>query len=152
MSERGHEPRNQLISANLLDNPNQLKLDVIAIKRLQVTRTICSPRANGGPARGCRAVRRVLGMEEVGWNGLKRLFEIHTKVAGVVLSQVNFRRHTRYGCGDATQYYGKYTDWPRLNATRSHPNQRLPKKASVIELWMACAGYFQAPARRRSFA
>lgn len=56
ISERGHEPRNQLISANLLDNPNELKLDVIAIKRLQVTRTICSPRAKRRP--GSRMPRR----------------------------------------------------------------------------------------------
>jgi capsular exopolysaccharide synthesis family protein len=41
-------------------------------------------------------------------NALAHLREAKAHVAGVVLSQVDVRRHARYGYGDVGQYYGKY--------------------------------------------
>jgi polysaccharide biosynthesis transport protein len=54
------------------------------------------------------AVRWGKTKEEVALSGLEGLFESHANVAGAVLTQVNLRRHARYGFGDAAQYYGKY--------------------------------------------
>ena len=47
---------------------------------------------------------------EVATNSLKLLRDVHKKV-GVVLSQVNVRRHSRYGYGDYGYYYAKYRDY-----------------------------------------
>jgi capsular exopolysaccharide synthesis family protein len=41
-------------------------------------------------------------------NALAHLREAKARVAGVVLSQVDVRRHAQYGYGDVGQYYGKY--------------------------------------------
>lgn len=41
-------------------------------------------------------------------NGIKTLGESGAKFAGVVLSQVDTRRHSRYYYGDYGQYYGRY--------------------------------------------
>ncbi len=41
-------------------------------------------------------------------NALAHLREAHGQVAGVVLTQVDVRRHAQYGYGDVGQYYGKY--------------------------------------------
>jgi capsular exopolysaccharide synthesis family protein len=47
---------------------------------------------------------------EVTTNSLRLLRDLHKKV-GVVLSQVNVRRHSRYGYGDYGYYYAKYRDY-----------------------------------------
>lgn len=41
-------------------------------------------------------------------NALAHLREAKASVAGVVLTQVDIRRHAEYGYGDVGQYYGKY--------------------------------------------
>ena len=41
-------------------------------------------------------------------NALAHLREARGHVAGVVLTQVDLRRHAQYGYGDVGQYYGKY--------------------------------------------
>ena len=41
-------------------------------------------------------------------NSLSHLREAKGHVAGVVLSQVDVRKHAQYGYGDVGQYYGKY--------------------------------------------
>lgn len=43
--------------------------------------------------------------------GLKLLRESGARLAGTVLSQVNMRKHARYGYGDYGQYYGRYRDY-----------------------------------------
>lgn len=47
---------------------------------------------------------------ELAVNSLKLLRDAHKQV-GVVLSQVNVRRHSRYGYGDYGYYYSKYRDY-----------------------------------------
>jgi exopolysaccharide transport family protein len=47
---------------------------------------------------------------EVATNSLRLLRDIQKKI-GVVLSQVNVRRHARYGYGDYGYYYAKYRDY-----------------------------------------
>jgi Mrp family chromosome partitioning ATPase len=47
---------------------------------------------------------------ELAVNALKLLQETYRHV-GVVLSQVNVRRHSRYGYGDYGYYYSKYGDY-----------------------------------------
>jgi capsular exopolysaccharide synthesis family protein len=47
---------------------------------------------------------------EIAINSLKLLRDIRKSV-GVVLSQVNVRRHSRYGYGDYGYYYSKYRDY-----------------------------------------
>ncbi|UYN97258.1 MAG: polysaccharide biosynthesis tyrosine autokinase [Enhydrobacter sp.] len=47
---------------------------------------------------------------ELAVNSLKLLGDAHRQV-GVVLSQVNVRRHSRYGYGDYGYYYSKYRDY-----------------------------------------
>jgi capsular exopolysaccharide synthesis family protein len=46
--------------------------------------------------------------KETSTNALAHLREAKATVAGVVLTQVDVRKHARYGYGDAGQYYGKY--------------------------------------------
>jgi Mrp family chromosome partitioning ATPase len=41
-------------------------------------------------------------------NALAHMREAKGHVAGVVLSQVDVRKHAQYGYGDVGQYYGKY--------------------------------------------
>lgn len=41
-------------------------------------------------------------------NGLAHLLEVKAPVAGVVLTQVDIKKHALYGYGDVGQYYGKY--------------------------------------------
>lgn len=43
---------------------------------------------------------------EVVTNGLKQIREANARIAGVVLSAVNVRKHARYGYGDSGYYYG----------------------------------------------
>ena len=43
--------------------------------------------------------------------GLRSAFEAKLDVAGVVLTQVNVRKHARYGYGDHGAYYGKYKSY-----------------------------------------
>lgn len=40
--------------------------------------------------------------------GVRLLRDARAKLAGVVLSRVDVRRHARYGYGDYSQYYGRY--------------------------------------------
>ena len=40
--------------------------------------------------------------------GLKQILEAGGDLAGVVLSMVNVRKHSRYGYGDSGYYYGRY--------------------------------------------
>ena len=47
---------------------------------------------------------------ELAVNSLKLLRDAHKQV-GVVLSQVNVRRHSRYGYGDYGYYYSKYRNY-----------------------------------------
>ena len=44
-------------------------------------------------------------------NGMKLLTGVGAPVHGVVLSQVDQRKHARYGYGDYGQYYGRYRDY-----------------------------------------
>lgn len=44
-------------------------------------------------------------------NGIKLLRAANTPVAGLVLSQVDQRKHTKYGYGDYGQYYGRYAEY-----------------------------------------
>jgi succinoglycan biosynthesis transport protein ExoP len=44
-------------------------------------------------------------------NGLKLLRGVGITVSGIVLSQVNQRKHARYGYGDFGQYYGRYREY-----------------------------------------
>jgi len=44
-------------------------------------------------------------------NGLKLLRSVGIPVSGIVLSQVNQRKHARYGYGDYGQYYGRYREY-----------------------------------------
>jgi succinoglycan biosynthesis transport protein ExoP len=41
---------------------------------------------------------------------LKQLADVSARVAGVVLTQVNMKRHASYAYGDAAQYYLKYSE------------------------------------------
>ena len=41
-------------------------------------------------------------------NALAHMREAKGHVAGVVLTQVDVRKHAQYGYGDVGQYYGKY--------------------------------------------
>lgn len=45
---------------------------------------------------------------ETARNGLQNLVEVRAPVAGVVLTQVDIKKHAMYGYGDVGQYYGKY--------------------------------------------
>lgn len=45
---------------------------------------------------------------ETARNGLQHLVEVRAPVAGVVLTQVDIKKHAMYGYGDVGQYYGKY--------------------------------------------
>jgi Mrp family chromosome partitioning ATPase len=45
---------------------------------------------------------------ETARNGLAHLHEARASVSGVVLTQVDVRKHAHYGYGDVGQYYGKY--------------------------------------------
>ena len=45
---------------------------------------------------------------ETALNSLAHIREARGRVAGIVLTQVDMRRHARYGYGDVGQYYGKY--------------------------------------------
>ena len=40
--------------------------------------------------------------------GLKQIVDVGSDVAGVALSMVNVRKHSRYGYGDSGTYYGQY--------------------------------------------
>jgi Mrp family chromosome partitioning ATPase len=40
--------------------------------------------------------------------GVRLLRDARAKLAGIVLSRVDTRRHARYGYSDYTQYYGRY--------------------------------------------
>ncbi|HYD31383.1 MAG TPA: GNVR domain-containing protein [Azospirillaceae bacterium] len=44
-------------------------------------------------------------------NGIKLLRSAGVNLSGVALSQVNQRKHARYGYGDYGQYYGRYRDY-----------------------------------------
>lgn len=44
-------------------------------------------------------------------NGMKQLRAYNAPVAGVVLSQVDLKKHARYGYGDYGYYYGKYREY-----------------------------------------
>jgi capsular exopolysaccharide synthesis family protein len=55
-------------------------------------------------------VRWELTAREVAINSLKLLRDLRKHI-GVVLSQVNVRRHSRYGYGDYGYYYSKYRDY-----------------------------------------
>jgi capsular exopolysaccharide synthesis family protein len=44
-------------------------------------------------------------------NGIKLLREARAPIFGVVLSQVNQRKHARYAYGDYGHYYGRYRDY-----------------------------------------
>ncbi len=44
-------------------------------------------------------------------NGLKLLRSAGAPPSGLVLSQVNLRKHSRYGYGDYGQYYGRYREY-----------------------------------------
>jgi len=44
-------------------------------------------------------------------NGIKMLRADGAPVHGVVLSQVNQRKHSRYGYGDYGSYYGRYQEY-----------------------------------------
>lgn len=44
-------------------------------------------------------------------NGIKLLRSAGVNLCGVALSQVNQRKHARYGYGDYGQYYGRYRDY-----------------------------------------
>lgn len=44
-------------------------------------------------------------------NGIKLLREARVNLHGVVLSQVNQRKHSRYGYGDYGTYYGRYREY-----------------------------------------
>lgn len=44
-------------------------------------------------------------------NGLKLLREARAPLAGVVLTQVDLRRHATYGYGDYASYYGRYNQY-----------------------------------------
>ncbi len=44
-------------------------------------------------------------------NGIKLLHSAGVSVHGIVLSQVDQRKHARYGYGDYGQYYGRYRDY-----------------------------------------
>ena len=53
-------------------------------------------------------VRWVETRREVAGRGLKQLIEAGCDLAGVVLSQVNVKKHSRYGYGDSGYYHGTY--------------------------------------------
>ncbi|MEO5374484.1 MAG: polysaccharide biosynthesis tyrosine autokinase [Alphaproteobacteria bacterium] len=44
-------------------------------------------------------------------NGIKLLRSVGAPLAGLVLSQVDQRKHASYGYGDYGQYYGRYSDY-----------------------------------------
>lgn len=44
-------------------------------------------------------------------HGLRAAVEANLDLAGVVLAQVNLRKHARYGYGDNAYYYGKYKNY-----------------------------------------
>lgn len=48
---------------------------------------------------------------EMAVNGMKQLRACQAPVAGIVLSQVDLKRHARYGYGDYSHYYGKYREY-----------------------------------------
>lgn len=53
-------------------------------------------------------VRWVETRREVARMGLKQVIESGCDLAGVVLSMVNVKKHSRYGYGDSGYYYGRY--------------------------------------------
>lgn len=48
---------------------------------------------------------------DVARNALEEMLDLETDVVGFVLTQVNLKRHARYGYGDAGQYYALYKDY-----------------------------------------
>ena len=54
------------------------------------------------------AVRWEKTKAEVALNGLDALADGHVTVTGLVLTQVNLRRHAKYGYNDIGQYYSTY--------------------------------------------
>ena len=56
------------------------------------------------------AVRDAVGPDQpdTAVNALAHMREARGHVAGVVLTQVDVRKHAQYGYGDVGQYYGKY--------------------------------------------
>ena len=58
-------------------------------------------------------VRWASTRREVVANGLKQMREASAKLAGVVLSGVNVRRHARYGYGDSGYYSGAASKYYR---------------------------------------
>lgn len=52
-------------------------------------------------------------VEDVVVNGFDALQEAGAEIAGVVLTQVDVKRHASYGYGDVAQYYGKYQTYYR---------------------------------------
>ena len=53
-------------------------------------------------------VRWVETPREVAIRGLKQILDVGSDLAGVVLSQVNAKKHSRYGYGDSGYYHGRY--------------------------------------------
>ena len=49
--------------------------------------------------------------DDIALNGLQALLDSHARVAGAVLTQVNLRRHAKYGFGDAAQWHGEFTGY-----------------------------------------
>ena len=58
-------------------------------------------------------VRWASTRQEVVANGLKQMREASAKLAGVVLSGVNVRRHARYSYGDSGYYSGAASKYYR---------------------------------------
>jgi Mrp family chromosome partitioning ATPase len=51
-------------------------------------------------------IRWAITPREVAAMGVKQVRETGAHVAGAVLSQVNVKKHARYGYGDSGYYYG----------------------------------------------
>lgn len=91
---------------DLLSRYDRIVIDTAPMLAVSDTRVI-APLAN----RIVYLVRWNATTRDAVRNGLKLLRGSGVNATGVVLSQVNQRKHSRYGYGDYGQYYGRYREY-----------------------------------------
>lgn len=82
----------------IIDSPPVLAVADVRLLARQVDKVIYLVKWGGPPRDGVR-------------NGVKLLRAANVPLSGIVLSQVNQRKHAQYGYGDYGQYYGRYSDY-----------------------------------------
>lgn len=82
----------------VIDSPPVLAVADVRLLARQVDKVVYLIKWGGPPRDGVR-------------NGIKLLRAAGVPLTGVVLSQVNQRKHAQYGYGDYGQYYGRYSEY-----------------------------------------